>query len=67
MQFAAQHTYYQEHYAGADFLVILVDHCAALDRQGTAGLECHYLSKSQAWAETPGSPGTHEVAGGALA
>ena len=25
MQFAAQHTYYQEHYVGADFLVILVD------------------------------------------
>ena len=28
-QFTAQHTYYQEHYAGADFLVILVDDCAA--------------------------------------
>ena len=25
MQFAAQHAYYQEHYAGADFDVILVD------------------------------------------
>ena len=28
-QFTAQHTYCQEHYAGADFLGILVDDCAA--------------------------------------
>ena len=28
-QFTVQHTSYQEHYAGADFLVIMVDDCPA--------------------------------------